>query len=67
MNSHNDRVDFILPTLPTGGAWQRVLDTTEPALEPWPETLAMGATFAVPGRSLVVFAIPTTATAETAA
>jgi glycogen operon protein len=58
LNSHHDVVDFVLPTLPIGASWERVLDTTEPDLAPGPQTLPMGATFAVPGRSLVVFAIP---------
>jgi isoamylase len=64
MNSHNEKVDFILPTLPTGGAWIRVLDTTEPTLTPESETLPMGATFPVTGRALVVFAMPAPAIGE---
>jgi isoamylase len=64
MNSHNETVDFILPTLPAGRAWVRVLDTTEPELAPGLEPLPMGATFPMAGRALVVFAIPTPAADE---
>jgi glycogen operon protein len=66
MNSHSEAVDFILPTLPPGNAWVRVLDTTDPELAPGSQTLPMGATFPMAARSLVVFAIPASAAGENA-
>jgi isoamylase len=64
MNSHNETVDFVLPTLPAGSAWVRMLDTTEPELRPRSQSLPMGATFPVAGRALIVFAIPAPAAGE---
>src|SRR5262249_49977234 len=58
LNSHHEPVDFVLPTLPVDASWERVLDTNDPELAQEPTTISMGATFAIPGRSLVVFNIP---------
>jgi isoamylase len=66
MNSHSETVDFVLPTLPVGRAWVRVLDTTEPALAAGADPLPMGATFPMAGRALVVFSMPAPVTGETA-
>jgi isoamylase len=59
LNSHHEPVDFVLPTLPTGTTcWERVLDSSDPEMTEETNRMPMGATFAVPARSLVVFAIP---------
>jgi isoamylase len=66
MNSHHEAVDFILPTLPAGSEWARVLDTTDPELPAAAQVLHMGATFPLAGRSLIVFAIPAQSASENA-
>jgi hypothetical protein len=66
MNSHSEKVDFTLPTLPGRSEWLRVLDTTEPDLAPGSETFAMGVAFPVSARALTVFAIAAAMAGENA-
>jgi isoamylase len=58
INSHSEKVDFTLPTLPGKSEWRRVLDTTASDLAPGSETFPMGVAFPVSARALTVFAIP---------
>ena len=54
LNAYYDKVDFVLPTLPTTRAWGRILDTTEPQADAASEHCP-GETYSMPGRSAVVF------------
>jgi len=55
-NAHHDVVEFTLPTLPIEAQWTRVLDTAQ--AEGAQDTLSMGATVPIKGRSLVLLSIP---------
>jgi pullulanase/glycogen debranching enzyme len=47
-------VSFKLPELANGQGWQRVLDTSEPSLDP-KQPSAVGKAYQIPARSVVVF------------
>jgi glycogen operon protein len=55
MNSHNDVVDFTLPSLSVDVTWRRVIDTVDPQGQPEPTTVEPGQVYPMPGRSLVIF------------
>ncbi|HLT02563.1 MAG TPA: hypothetical protein VK001_10300, partial [Geminicoccaceae bacterium] len=55
LNAYHDVVPFIMPAIPGGTGWRRLLDTTEPDLEDDPEVHEIGKPYHVPGRSLVLF------------
>ena len=54
LNAYYDKVDFVLPTLPTCRGWARLLDTTERDGAASGEHEA-GETYSMPGRTLLVF------------
>ena len=55
LNAFHDGIDFVLPSLPAGTAWRRLLDTTDPDLAAAGTRHIMGATYPLPGRALVLF------------
>ncbi len=56
-NAHVDEVAFTLPSYPHGTGWNRVLDTGEPELASDSRLYAAGDSYAVGGRTLIVFAM----------
>jgi len=52
VNSYHEPVPFVLPEVPSPGDWQQTVSTLEAQNE---DRHAAGVTYAVPGRSLVVF------------
>ena len=61
-NSHYDGVNFTLPSVAEGLAWERLLDTNDPDLQqaPYP----FGSVYTVTGRSLVAFGLTTSSAAD---
>ncbi|MFZ0501749.1 MAG: glycogen debranching protein GlgX [Steroidobacteraceae bacterium] len=56
LNSHHDLVAFTLPAVAGGGVWTLVLDTNVPDADEAAGD-AVGATYGITGRSLVLFAL----------
>ncbi|MGY4363416.1 glycogen debranching enzyme GlgX [Bradyrhizobium sp. i1.7.7] len=56
-NAHHDVVNFILPAVADGRNWLGLIDTNQP--EAQMPTFKLGHTYAVTGRSLVVFGLAT--------
>ena len=54
-NSHYDVVNFTLPTVPEGLAWEGLVDTNQPDAQP--ASYPFGTVYAVTGRSLVAFGL----------
>jgi isoamylase len=54
-NSHYDMVNFKLPTVPGGRAWEILVDTNQSDTPP--ASFALGTVYAVTGRSLVAFGL----------
>ena len=56
VNSHHDKVEFTLPTVPEGDSWLCLLDTNAPdRIQDAPH--AFGETYQVTGRSFLLFAL----------
>ena len=55
-NGHFDLVDFMLPELPGGNTWTRLIDTNVPDDEDTPSFKA-GSTYGVTARSLLLFVL----------
>jgi isoamylase len=64
MNAYHDEVPFVLPRLPTGKGWRRIVDTSQPQLADDPKVLAMGETYPLPGRCYVEFVMVADGMAE---
>jgi isoamylase len=58
-NSHHDVVNFTLPTVPEGLAWEGLVDTNQPDAQP--ASYPFGTVYAVTGRSLVAFGLAASA------
>jgi glycogen operon protein len=63
LNAHHEPVPFVLPRLPGGSGWRRILDTSQPALTDDPQIQAMESKYPLPGRCLVQFTMLEEATA----
>jgi isoamylase len=57
MNAYHDVVRFVLPVVPGGNAWQRILDTFDPLLDGQATFHAPSEPFEVPGRCLILFVL----------
>jgi glycogen operon protein len=55
LNAYYDKVEFVLPKLPTTTGWHRRLDTSEPQDDGSNAQHRPGDSYSMPGRSVVVF------------
>jgi glycogen operon protein len=55
LNAGENHLPFVMPKLPAGSAWRRVLDTSAPDLIEERATHANGAPYDMPGRAVVLF------------
>jgi isoamylase len=62
MNAYHGVVPFVLPAVPGGAGWQRILDTFDPLLDGQATFHAPSEPFEVPGRCLILFVLEPEAT-----
>jgi isoamylase len=57
MNAYHGVVPFVLPLVPGGTDWQRILDTFDPLLDGQATFHAPAESFEMPGRCLILFVL----------